>query len=235
MPGFPGSSLGSGGWGLRCQELMRSSFYFILFYFILFSYVFDFIGLLGFSPCIYIYVYIHSGIYINIYFLLPFCAAPSLSPPWLTLSVRWGDTCAFGCLVSWGVGAGVRRGRFVWDFAACLSWLEEINHSMLGTRLSFSLAFLPGLSCPLILFSLIFLFYFAIVIAIVVFFFFFLFCDGTSTIFFPLFFFLSPLVVSMLVLPSFVPSSWCVWPWLWVAPGRGPWRRLGSWCWCGRL
>ena len=164
MPGFPGSSLGSGGWGLRCQELMRSSF------FVFFPLCFDFIGLLGFSPCIYIYVYIHSNIYIYIYFLLPFCAAPSLPPPWLTLSVRWGDTCAFGCLVSWGVGAGVRRGRLIWDFSACLSRLEEINHSMLGTHLFFSLAFLPGLSCPLVLFSLIFLFSFTIVIAIVVFF-----------------------------------------------------------------
>ena len=36
----------------------------------------------------------------------------------------------------------------------------------------------------------------------------------------------------MLVLPSFVPSSWCVWPLLWVDPGRGPWRRLGISCWC---
>ena len=104
MPGFPGSSLGSGGWGLRCQELMRSRFFFVVV--VVFSYVFDFLGLLGFSPCIYMYVYIHSSICIHIYFVLPFCAAPSLSPPWLTLSVRWGDTCAFGCLVSWGRGQG---------------------------------------------------------------------------------------------------------------------------------
>ena len=45
MPGFLGSSLGSGGWGLRCQELMRSRFFFFFFFF----YVFDFLGLLGFS------------------------------------------------------------------------------------------------------------------------------------------------------------------------------------------
>ena len=118
MPGFPGSSLGSGGWGLRCQELMRSSFYFILFiylflYFILFIFSYFFFFFPWFTRfqsvhkhiCIYPFGHIH----IYIYFVLPFCAAPSLSPPWLTLSVRWGDTCAFGCLVSWwGGGRGTQ-------------------------------------------------------------------------------------------------------------------------------
>ena len=182
MPGFPGSSLGSGGWGLRCQELMRSSFYFILFiylflYFILFIFsfffffFFFFLGLLGFSPCIYIYLYIHSGTYLYIYisFYLFVRLLRCLLP---------GLPCLLGGgilvpLVVWfpgGVGAGVRRGRLVWDFSACLSRLEEINHSMLGTHLSFSLAFLPGLFCPLVLFSFFFIFVFTVVIANVDFF-----------------------------------------------------------------
>ena len=75
MPGFPGSSLGSGGWGLRCQELMRSSFYFILFiylflYFILFifSYFFFFPWFTRFQSvhkhiCIYPFGHIHIYIF----------------------------------------------------------------------------------------------------------------------------------------------------------------------------
>ena len=73
---------------------------------------------------------------------------------------------------------------------------------MLGTHLSFSLAFLPGLSCPLILFSLIFLFSFTIVIVL------FFFEMELVLFFLPIFFYFFPhLMVSMLVLPSFVPSS----------------------------
>ena len=66
---------------------------------------------------------------------------------------RWGDT--WGCWSPGGGGQGFAGLGF--RFPACLSRLEEINHSMLGTHLSFSLAFLPGLSCPLILFSFVFL------------------------------------------------------------------------------
>ena len=68
---------------------------------------------------------------------------------------RWGDT--WGCWSPGGGGQGFAGLGF--RFPACLSRLEEINHSMLGTHLSFSLAFLPGLSCPLILFSFFFFYY----------------------------------------------------------------------------
>ena len=114
----------------------------------------------------YIFIRVYAYIYILFYLFvrLLHCLLPGLP-------------CLLGGgilvpLVVWFPGGGgrVRRGRLVWDFSACLSWPEEMNHSMLDTRLSFSLAFLPGLSCPLVLFLLIFLFSFTIVI---LFFFFF--------------------------------------------------------------
>ena len=72
-----------------------------------------------------IYLFVHICIYI--YFPLPFCAAPLLSPPWLTLSVRWGDTCAFGCLVSSGWGQGFAGlGLFEIFLLVCQGWKRSI-------------------------------------------------------------------------------------------------------------